>query len=123
VLVVDDEPDARDLVATVLRLHGAEVTLAESADQALASLDLATPMVLVSDIGMPVTDGYALIRRVRARDTPDANIPALALTAYAREEDRRRALEAGFHAYLAKPVDPEVLVRMVLERACPLPVA
>jgi signal transduction histidine kinase/DNA-binding response OmpR family regulator len=119
VLVVDDEPDARDLVATVLRIHGAAVTLAESAEEALELLDVATHMVLVSDIGMPVTDGYSLIRRVRALDTATAKIPALALTAYAREEDRRRALEAGFHAYLAKPVDPQVLVRMVLERARP----
>jgi PAS domain S-box-containing protein len=117
VLVVDDEPDARDLVATVLRLHGAAVTLADSAEQALELLARSAPAILVSDIGMPVTDGYALIRRVRALDTDAANIPALALTAYAREEDRRRALEAGFHAHLAKPVDPEVLVRMVLERA------
>ena len=117
-LVVDDEPDARNLVATVLRIHGAEVTLAESAEEALELLDVALHTVLVSDIGMPVADGYSLIRRVRALDTATAKRSLRSRsTAYAREEDRRRALEAGFHAYLSKPVDPQVLVRMVLERA------
>jgi signal transduction histidine kinase len=117
VLVVDDEPDARDLVATVLGVHGAVVDLAESAQEAFALLERETPTVLISDIGMPDTDGYDLMRRVRAQAEPTASIPAVALTAYSREEDRRRALEAGFDAFLAKPVDPHVLVQMVLERA------
>ncbi len=114
VLVVDDEADARDLVATVLRAQGAEVTTASSAEQALELLSKTSPMVLLSDIGMPETDGYALIRRVRTMiGTKGAEIAAIALTAYAREEDRRRALEAGFQTYVAKPVEPAELVRVV----------
>ena len=74
-------------------------------------------MVLISDIGMPGEDGYTLLRRVRALGTAAAPIPAIALTAYAREEDRKRALEAGFQTYLAKPVEPEALVRRVGELA------
>ncbi len=114
VLVVDDEADARDLVATVLRAQGAEVTAASSAKQALELLSKTSPMILVSDIGMPETDGYELIRRVRALSgANEAQIPAIALTAYAREEDRRRALQAGFQTYVAKPVEPAELVRVV----------
>jgi signal transduction histidine kinase len=109
VLVVDDEEDARDLVATVLRAQGAEVTTASSAAQVMDLLSKTSPTVLISDIGMPETDGYELIRRVRTL----TSIPAIALTAYAREEDRRRALEAGFQAYVAKPVEPAELVRVV----------
>jgi CheY-like chemotaxis protein len=114
ILVVDDEADARDLVATVLRTRGAEVTTASSVEGGLALLARRSPMVLVSDIGMPGTDGYEFIRRVRASTSEStAQIPAIALTAYAREEDRRRALEAGFHAHVSKPVEPEDLVRAV----------
>ncbi len=117
VLVIDDEPDARDLVATVLRTRGADVMVAASVEQALDLLERRSPRVLVSDIGMPVVDGYSLLRRIRALGTKGAQIPALALTAYAREEDRRRALEAGFQTYVAKPVEPDTLVRMVAELA------
>ena len=74
-------------------------------------------MVLVSDIGMPDADGYSLLARARALGTSAARIPALALTAYAREEDRRRALEAGFQMYLAKPAEPGALVRAVRQLA------
>jgi PAS domain S-box-containing protein len=115
VLVVDNEADARELVSTVLRAEGAEVTTADSAEDALLELARAVPHVIVSDVGMPVTDGYSLMGRVRALSSPSALVPAIALTAYAREEDRRRALAAGFHHYLAKPADPETLVRMVGE--------
>ena len=76
-------------------------------------------MVLVSDIGMPVMDGYELIRRIRALLTDEATIPAVALTAYAREEDRRRALEAGFGSYVSKPVDPSHLVQVVADLVQP----
>ena len=113
VLVIDDEPDARELVATVLRLRGAEVLIAASADQALELLEQNAPHVLVSDIGMPLTDGYALLRRIRARPHESAAIPAVALTAYAREQDRKLAFDAGFQAYLSKPVDPDALARLV----------
>jgi PAS domain S-box-containing protein len=114
VLVVDDEADARDLVATALRARGAEVTLAASAAKALELMSTKMPMVLISDIGMPDTDGYTLIRRVRALSgSRGAHVPAIALTAYAREEDRRLALEAGFQTHVTKPVEPAELVRVV----------
>ncbi|MEO7109018.1 MAG: ATP-binding protein [Polyangiaceae bacterium] len=117
VLVVDDEPDARDLVATLLKLRGADVTTAGSVEEALAVFEIQTPTILVSDIGMPTADGYSLIQRMRALRLETAGIPAIALTAYAREEDRRRAIAAGFQAYLAKPVEPEALVRAVSDLA------
>ncbi|MEO8005373.1 MAG: PAS domain-containing protein [Betaproteobacteria bacterium] len=114
VLVVDDEMDARDLVATALRASGAEVTTASSAAQALELLAKTAFMVMVSDVGMPETDGYELIRHIRTRiGERGAHLPAVALTAYSREEDRRMATEAGFQTHVAKPVDPAELVRIV----------
>ncbi len=117
ILVVDDEPDARDLVATLLRAHGAEVAVAKSAESALEQLRVRAPTVLISDIGMPNTDGYSLISSVRALPHPASEVPAIALTAYAREEDRRRALTAGFQSYASKPVEPAALIRLVSELA------
>jgi PAS domain S-box-containing protein len=114
VLVVDDERDARELVHAVLTRCGAEVTTAASAAEAIASLQRASHDVLLSDISMPEEDGYQLIRRVRAlADEPRARIPAAALTAYARLEDRDAALAAGYHMHVAKPVEPAVLARVV----------
>ena len=114
VLIVDDERDARDLVAHLLRAQGADVTVASSAEHALEVLSTTSQMVLVSDVGMPGTDGYELMGRVRnLTGSKQAQIPAIALTAYAREDDRRRALEAGFQSYVAKPVEPAELVRAV----------
>ncbi len=114
VLLVDDEADARELVATVLRSRGAEVTMAASAEQALTLVAKQMPMVLVSDIGMPQVDGYELMRRVRTSfGAKGAELPAIALTAYSREQDRRLALEAGFQTHVAKPVEPAELVRVV----------
>jgi PAS domain S-box-containing protein len=112
VLVVDDEADARELLLAVLEHHGASVDSAGSVDDALVALERAPPDVLVSDIGMPGTDGYELIRRVRARGATSP-LPAVALTGFARPEDGQRALESGFDAHLAKPVDPTALVDMV----------
>jgi PAS domain S-box-containing protein len=112
ILVVDDDDDARDLVATALRAKGALVTTAFSATRALELLAHSTPAVLISDIAMPEIDGYELIRRVRSLK-PASDLPAIALTAYAREEDRRRALDAGFHTHVAKPVEPSELIRVV----------
>ena len=111
VLVVDDEDDARELLATVLREAGAVVTAAASVADALAVLATTAISVVVSDIGMPVEDGYMLLRRLRA-EAPVAlrQIPALALTAYARAEDRHLATSAGFQEHAAKPIDPDVLV-------------
>jgi PAS domain S-box-containing protein len=112
VLVVDDDPDARDLVAEVLRRSGGVVVTAASTAEALATIGADRPQILVADIGMPGEDGYVLVRRLRQLDDRElASIPALALTAYAQATDRDRALAAGFQAYIAKPVDPVALVR------------
>jgi signal transduction histidine kinase len=114
ILVVDDEPDTRDLLATTLESCGARVTTVASVPEALSELDRARPDVVVSDIGVPGEDGYSLIRRLRARAAEQGgNVPAVALTAYARAEDRVRALAAGFQMHLAKPVDPAELVASV----------
>jgi CheY-like chemotaxis protein/two-component sensor histidine kinase len=121
VLVVDDDADARRVVRKVLERHGARVHTAASAADALADLDVSTPDVLLSDIGMPGEDGYALIAKVRARDG-GRDIPAAALTAFAREEDRLHALEAGFHTHVAKPVQSARLVAVVAELANGKPV-
>ena len=114
ILVVEDERDTLDLLVTALAQCGAEVTSAVSVPEALAAFDRAAPDVLVSDIGLPVEDGYSLIRKVRSR-TParGGRIPAAAVTAYAGAEDRRRALDAGFQSHLAKPVDPSELVMTI----------
>ena len=114
VLVVDDEPDARELVRRVLVECEAEVTVAGSAKEALAVFEEARPDLVVSDIGMPDVDGYDLIRAVRVLGTRrGGRVPAVALTAFARSEDRARALRAGYQAHVAKPVDPDELVATV----------
>jgi len=113
--IVDDEPDARDLLQRVLEDQGATVTAFESADAALAAVAASRPTVIVSDIGMPGTDGYQMIRTLRATETRESRIPALALTAFARAEDRKRALVAGFQAHLAKPFDVAELVLLVAD--------
>ena len=113
VLVVDDEEDALSLVSLILSAHGAEVVTAQSTAEALAKLNDASPQILVSDIGMPEMDGYDLLREVRERLPQGAHLPALALTAYARDEDRQRALAAGYQAHLPKPVEPPTLIKIV----------
>jgi CheY-like chemotaxis protein len=117
VLVVDDEPDARDLLTAVLEQRGADVTAVASAAEALQALERSTQDVLVSDIGLPGDDGYALIRAVRARDGHGRRIPAVAVTAYARVEDRARALAAGFQVHVAKPIDPGEFAATIAEVA------
>jgi CheY-like chemotaxis protein len=118
VLVVDDEPDARDLLGLMLTSYEAEVRACASAAEALQVLDEWRPDVLVSDIGMPIEDGYALMRKVRAREPERGGlVPALALTAYARAEDARRALEAGYQAHVPKPVAPDELATLVANLA------
>lgn len=114
VLVVDDEPDANELVQTLLVAAGAEVRVAASTHQALVILDRWRPNVIVSDIGMPDEDGYTLIRQIRER-SPDqgGGIPAVALTAYARIEDRVHILTAGFQMHVVKPVDPAELAAVI----------
>jgi PAS domain S-box-containing protein len=107
VLVVEDEPDARDLVQRVLEERGARITTAASAREALQAYERCRPDVIVSDIGMPGQDGYEFIRKLRVIEAPRGRItPAAALSALARSEDRRRALLAGYQTHLAKPVDP-----------------
>jgi PAS domain S-box-containing protein len=118
VLLVEDEPDTRELLKAILEGCGAAVTEAGSADEALAALEGARPDVLVSDIGMPGENGYELIRRVRALPAErGGRVPAVALTAYAGGKDRRRALLAGFHTHLAKPVEPDELLAVVASLA------
>ncbi|MFL6677155.1 MAG: MHYT domain-containing protein [Burkholderiaceae bacterium] len=114
VLVVDDESDARELVQQILRGRGAIVDSASSAADALARLEADAHHVLVSDIGMPVTDGFELIRRVRSNPGRDiAQVKAIALTALTREQDEAHALRSGFDAFLPKPLDAAALVALV----------
>ena len=113
VLVVDDEPDTRALLEYVLAQCEVHVTLASSAVEALGLLTRQPFDVLLSDIGMPEEDGLAFIRRVRQLPLPTGRIPALALTAYARSEDRTAALRSGFHMHLAKPIEPNELLTVV----------
>jgi PAS domain S-box-containing protein len=114
VLVVDDEADARELLRRLLAEQGCEVATAGSAEEALTILGGQRCDVLLSDIGMPGTDGYELLRRVRARDAAQK---AIAVTAFARPQDRERALAAGFDGHLAKPVNPVRLLQMLAEVA------
>ncbi|HEX8722562.1 MAG TPA: PAS domain S-box protein [Pyrinomonadaceae bacterium] len=114
VLVVDDEPDALRLIATVLKMRGAGVTAVGSAEAAWRALEAAWPDLLLCDIGMAGEDGYQLIRRVRGLGGERGRrLPAVALTAYAGEADRALALEAGFHLHVPKPVDPAALVETI----------
>jgi PAS domain S-box-containing protein len=118
VMVVDDEADTRDLLSFSLRNYGAEVTALGSASEALAAIQNDKPDVLVSDIGLPGDDGYALIRKVRALDEDrGGRVPAAALTAYAKDEDRHRAIAAGFQAHVPKPVELAELASVVASLA------
>jgi CheY-like chemotaxis protein len=116
VLVVDDDDDARDLLATFLSLEGAQVQTAESADKALAVFRTRPPDVLLSDISMPGKDGYALIREIRDQEGKGGRVtPAIAITAFGKEHGAEGALRAGFSAYLGKPLDLDELCRSILE--------
>jgi PAS domain S-box-containing protein len=118
VLVVDDEPDARDLIAVMLLGRGAEVVCVGSALEALEEMDRQRFDVLVSDIGMPKMDGYGLIERIRQLPPErGGRIPAAALTAYAGGDDRMRALSAGYQMHIAKPVEPTELTTLVANLA------
>jgi CheY-like chemotaxis protein len=131
VLVVDDEQDARDLLSELLTNYGAEVKTCASAAEALRTLDKWRPDALVSDLGMPGEDGYDLLRKIRAREPErGGRIPAIALTAYARAEDARRALVTGYQMRLPKRssqiywrrrsrVSPEESVKTECGRVCP----
>lgn len=111
VLVVDDEADSRDLLMTILKQCGSDVRCSDSAAAAMQTFHEWNPDLLVSDIGMPNEDGYCLIRKLRELGSDRARgIPAMALTAYATDEDRLQALSAGFQIHLAKPIEPEDFV-------------
>ena len=114
VLAVDDDSDALALVAELLQGAGARVSTATSADDALRVIEAEVPQVLVSDLGMPRVDGIQLIMKIRGHHSPFVRgMPAAALTAYARSDDRVKALRAGFQIHLAKPIDPAELVTTI----------
>ena len=118
ILVVDDEDDARTLARRVLEERGAQVITVSSAAEAIASIgDNNPPNVMVSDIGMPEQDGYDLIKQMRALPGDAGRVPAVALTALARAEDRKRALSAGYQKHVSKPVDPAELVSVIASLA------
>ena len=111
VLLVDDDPDGREVLAVILEKCGARPVTAASTSEALAALDHARFDAMVADIGMPGRDGYDLIRTVRARTDDARDIPAIAFTAFAGPDDARRALEAGYNLHFGKPVEPAALTR------------
>ncbi|MGH8000485.1 MAG: response regulator, partial [Brasilonema sp.] len=123
VLVVDDEADTRELIAFILEQRGASVTTAASALEALQTIEQTKPDLLLSDIGMPDMDGYMLMRQIRAMSSRQSSkvlafseaVPkAIALTAYAGEMNQQQALAAGFQHHIAKPVDPDQLVQVII---------
>lgn len=113
ILIVDDDKDTRELLAQIIEGYEAKVTTTASASEALSVLFQIQPDILLSDIAMPQEDGYSLIRKIRSQPGDIQRIPAIALTAFAREEDRKQALEAGFQQHLVKPVNPIELVSAV----------
>ena len=113
ILVVDDDFDTRNLLKRILQDCDAIVTISPDAQHAMESIASFQPHLLISDIGMPNQNGYDLIREVRRRGYDFQKLPAIALTAFARGEDRRRALTAGFQLHLEKPVDPGELVAAI----------
>ena len=114
VLLVDDEADAREMVAAILIEAGAEVITASAARQAFELITQTKPDALISDIGMPGEDGYELIRKVRTLSAEQGGqVPAIALTAYARTQDRLKVLSAGYQMHVPKPVEPVELATVV----------
>jgi PAS domain S-box-containing protein len=115
VLIVDDEIDTREFLVLMLQQYKAEATSVSSAMEVSLALRTFKPNILVSDIGMPVIDGYTLLRSIRSLPPEEGGqIPAIALTAYAREEDRQQALSAGFQRHLAKPIEPNILAEAII---------
>lgn len=114
VLAVDDEPDARELLTALFQQCGAEIQTCESVEEAIGILAVSKPDVIVSDIGLPGEDGYSLIKKIRAGETAaDPRLPAVALTAFARTEDRFQALSAGYNMHVPKPVEPAELALVI----------
>lgn len=118
VVAVDDDADARELVQRVLTDCAAQVAVAESAAAALRLVEAVRPDVVVSDLGMPEVDGFELLRRIRELGSGrGGEVPVIALSAFARSEDRTRALQAGFRFHLSKPIEPSELVATVASAA------
>jgi CheY-like chemotaxis protein len=116
VLVVEDTTDMREYITFVLEQEGAKVVAVASAAEALTALAQFRPEVLVSDIGMPEVDGYMLMRQVRMRSPEQGGqTPAVALTAYVGEINQQQAIAAGFQRHLAKPVEPEALMKVIAD--------
>ncbi len=114
ILVVDDEPDSRELVATILKRCGGEVRCSKSAADAIRAFKEWHPDLLISDIAMPNEDGFILLKKLRSLKSKRAKqIPAVALSAYASDEDRSLALEKGFQLHLPKPIEPDDLVTSI----------
>jgi CheY-like chemotaxis protein len=118
VLIVEDSPDTLLLLSTIFRREGATVTTAASASEALQSAVMKRPHIIVSDIGMPETDGYQLLEQLRL--VPGlSDVPAIAISGYASEEDRERALAVGYLALVAKPIDVDTLFTIIQELKTP----
>jgi len=118
VLLVDDDPDSLEVLTAALATGEATITAVSSVAEAMAEINTSDLDMIISDLAMPVEDGYQFIQQVRSLDTEHLrNLPAMAITAYAREEDRERALACGFHEYLSKPIEPSHLVKMVAKLA------
>ncbi|GAP95491.1 PAS domain-containing protein [Leptolyngbya sp. NIES-2104] len=112
-LVIDDDNDTRDYLSFLLQTNGAIVTSVDSALQAISAIEQSPPDIVLSDIGMPEMDGYALIQTIR--NSKHRDIPAIALTAYAGDSDRQQALDAGFQRHISKPIDPDAVIAIVVE--------
>jgi CheY-like chemotaxis protein len=116
ILIVDDDADSREIISFILEDYGAQVTVAASAKEALDYILESKPNLILSDLGMPDIDGYSLIGQIRALPSEQGgDIPAIALTAYATDEDHDRAIASGFQYYLTKPINPDELLITVLK--------
>ncbi len=114
ILVVDDDKDTREMLRFILEQNGAEVVLASSAPEAIETYKSSAPQMIVTDIGMPGYNGYALIASIRAQDKElGRSTPAIALTAYTSPADEETALSAGFQKYMSKPFDPEKIIEAI----------
>lgn len=120
VLVIDDEPDSLDIASRILRFYGAEVSVASNGYGALAVLKVERPNLIISDLSMPGLDGWGLIKQLK-RERSLMDIPVIALTAHAMHGDRERALAAGFHNYLTKPLTPSTFITDLLRLLIDIP--
>jgi len=120
VLVIDDEPDSLEVASRLLRYYGAEVNVADNGQEGLAALKAARPTFIISDLSMPGLDGWAFISALK-RERATMDIPVIALTAHAMQGDRQRALGAGFHNYLTKPLTPTTFMNDLLRLLLDIP--